>query len=1090
MTTPFPSSSLNDASAQLFAIALAATWCGLGLYGVVRKIERSSQARELLERFRRARLSTKAAFVAGLIAVVATGGTKPGGNEPRNAPNTRTDSVSSVCSVVEPSVAPVEVRTNAVALLPESASAVEVTDWRKHGSATGGVWLDFDEPFFRIGTNPVSRAYVAANGAISFDTTRRPPVGAPLPDGTGLPSIAPLLAPLGMVPEANWGGASRPGEPLRSRFWHDEAPGRGRVFTWENALLDRLPGRRVSVQAELLPSGDFTYRYDFADALDPPATNLVLGAQVGTNGVNALAVLGTNLLAETVWRVDGARVTNGVSIAGLLCTNGALRAPARFAIEWKNTSGLDLNADTDGDGIPDRDEVFRHGTDPNRSDTDGDGLSDSAEVLAGADPLDADENGDGVPDGVAPAAWTANPLWAANGGSTDCTIVLDADLPAGTKASLSLNDLTIPLSRAGSWNIDLPAGQFVAVRLFSTGEDAIPLSLLPTRGGGSSPPLRGGARSGYGPPRAREDPDGVFDGAARNADAGLAEPTMRIVCGDGSTPPPDQCRHDYDPATAYRLDIQPAGIGLSTEDATLSGFQREGADRLVLPADNLAPGDYLSGSAEISAPPLDYGTLYDSISIHHCEEEGSWWCPYCLMYHSHDHGCEHEPDCPMPTGSGDCTCPPRVVRVSEGTNVHSVATCFVGTSDCCCPPPDSALRAVLDFVDGNLVVSNSTGVLGPGDCFEGPVVVFATAPSGNAPSEIRYRLVGEDATGATTNLAQRTAKIWAVRIRHEPVTLDRVGDAYWNPCGIVTNETANFRFSLEPEAFPATNIAWSVDRPDRLAFVGGANGRSVVVRGTAEGLVKLSVGIRGYRGPPPVFYAGVVEPHVVHIKPYVVATGNGNPILDDAEIASFVPGVNRIFSQVGLRFILDLPSLAVANTNYLVLRKENGTYPLGLSLLDEGQPFDGVKMFFVEFIEDADGLHSSRGIILPAASEEHSMAHELGHACGLEDVLDYVEWRDPANVKHQYYYEGDVARWRLPHDWGTDFDEGYYSVQWHGDVLTRLLMCGRRLSPRTNEDISYGNAHGLVFLSDAQPTNYATCGIGYFTVPTHIPSHD
>ena len=118
------------------------------------------------------------------------------------------------------------------------------------------------------------------------------------------------------------------------------------------------------------------------------------------------------------------------------------------------------------------------------------------------------------------------------------------------------------------------------------------------------------------------------------------------------------------------------------------------------------------------------------------------------------------------------------------------------------------------------------------------------------------------------------------------------------------------------------------------------------------------------------------------------------------------------------------------------------------------------------------------------------MAHELGHACGLEDVLDYVEWRDPANVKHQYYYEGDVARWRLPHDWGTDFDEGYYSVQWHGDVLTRLLMCGRRLSPRTNEDISYGNAHGLVFLSDAQPTNYATCGIGYFTVPTHIPSHD
>ena len=1070
---------MNNASAQLFAIALAATWCGFGLYGLARLAARSPRGRELLDRLRRSGPLGQAAALALLVAVVAVGGTKPGGGDPpRSLP-------PPAPVIIEPSVAAVEVRTNAVALRAESASAVEVEDWRKHGSSAGGVWLEFDEPFFRIGTNLVSRAYVAAIGAISFDTMRRPPAGAPLPDGSGLPSLAPLLAPLGMVPEANWTNAG-----AASRFWHDAAPGRGRVFTWENALLDRLPGRRLSVQAELLPTGDFTYRYDFADALDPPATNLVLGAQVGTNGVNALAILGTNLLAETVWRVDGARITNGVSVADLLCTNGILRAPARFALEWKNTSGVDPNADTDGDGISDWDELFRLGTDPNRSDTDGDGLSDGAEHLAGADPRNPDEDDDGVPDGVSPAAWAANPLWASNGGTVDCTIVLDRDLPAGTKASLSLNDLTIPLSLAGSWDIDLPAGQLVAVHLFSTGEDAIPLSLLPTASVGSSPPLRGGMRTGTGSTRARNDPDGVFDGAARNADAGLAEPTMRIVCEDGSTPPPDRCYHDYDPSTAYRLDIQPAGIGLSSEDAVLSGFQREGAGRLALPAGSLTPGDSVTGSAEISAPPLDYGELYDSISVHHCLEEGSWWCPHCLMYHSSDNACEHEPDCPASTGGGDCTCPPRVVRVSEGTNVYVLATCFVGASDCCCPPVGSALFAVLDSIDTNLVASGPMGDLGPGDRFDGPVVVRATATSGNAPSEIRYRLVGEDATGAATNLAQRTARIWAVRIRHEPATLDRIGDRFYNPCGIVRNETADFRFSLEPAAFPGTNIVWSVDRPDRAAFVGGANGRSVVVRGNATGLVKLSVGIRGYKGPPPVFYAGVVEPHVVHIKPYVVEAENGVPILDDAEIASFIPGVNRIFSQVGLQFTLDLPSRHVANTNYLIIRKENGIYPLAQTLLNEGRPFNGVKMFFVQFLEGVDGLHYSRGIVLPAVAEEHALAHELGHACGLADVLDFVEWKDPANVRHQYSYEGDAARWRLPHDWGTDFDEGYYSVQWHGDILTRLLMCGRRLSPRTNEDIAYGNAHGLVFVSDAQPTNYATCGIGYFTVPGHVPSSD
>ena len=60
---------MNDISEQLYAIALAAVWCGFGLYGILRKIERSPQARELLLRFRRARLSTKAAILAGLVAV-------------------------------------------------------------------------------------------------------------------------------------------------------------------------------------------------------------------------------------------------------------------------------------------------------------------------------------------------------------------------------------------------------------------------------------------------------------------------------------------------------------------------------------------------------------------------------------------------------------------------------------------------------------------------------------------------------------------------------------------------------------------------------------------------------------------------------------------------------------------------------------------------------------------------------------------------------------------------------------------------------------------------------------------------------------
>jgi hypothetical protein len=60
----------------------------------------------------------------------------------------------------------------------------------------------------------------------------------------------------------------------------------------------------------------------------------------------------------------------------------------------------DYNADTDGDGLSDYDEVFVYGTDPTNPDTDGDGMKDGWEVLYGLNPKQndaaADSDGDGV----------------------------------------------------------------------------------------------------------------------------------------------------------------------------------------------------------------------------------------------------------------------------------------------------------------------------------------------------------------------------------------------------------------------------------------------------------------------------------------------------------------------------------------------------------------------------------------------------------------------------------------------------------------------------------------------------------------------
>ncbi|MBZ0301303.1 MAG: protein kinase [Anaerolineae bacterium] len=62
-----------------------------------------------------------------------------------------------------------------------------------------------------------------------------------------------------------------------------------------------------------------------------------------------------------------------------------------------------FNADTDGDGLEDGEEVRTWGTDPLKRDTDNDTLLDGTEVQGCTSPTNPDTNGNGVPDNIDPA---------------------------------------------------------------------------------------------------------------------------------------------------------------------------------------------------------------------------------------------------------------------------------------------------------------------------------------------------------------------------------------------------------------------------------------------------------------------------------------------------------------------------------------------------------------------------------------------------------------------------------------------------------------------------------------------------------------
>lgn len=85
--------------------------------------------------------------------------------------------------------------------------------------------------------------------------------------------------------------------------------------------------------------------------------------------------------------VDGAETAVPTTEAGTTDPGGDSDGDGLTDAQEASLGTDPFNPDTDGDGLPDGDEVYVYGTNPLSVDTDGDGISDLQEVIGGTDPL-------------------------------------------------------------------------------------------------------------------------------------------------------------------------------------------------------------------------------------------------------------------------------------------------------------------------------------------------------------------------------------------------------------------------------------------------------------------------------------------------------------------------------------------------------------------------------------------------------------------------------------------------------------------------------------------------------------------------------